>query len=217
MNYSIPGFPVLHYLLGLVKFVSTKSVMSSSHLILCCPLLLLPSIVLSNRVFSNESALRIWWPSTGASASASVLPVSIQGWFPLRLTDLPAVPGTLKSLLHHHNLKSSILGACSNSCPLSWWYHPTISSSVVPFSSCLQSFSATGSFPMSQFLTSGGQSIGLSASATVLPMNIQGWFPLELAGLIPLQSKGLSRVFSSTPIQKHQFFSTQHLSKLVQV
>ena len=109
MNYSIPGFPVLHYLLGLVKFVSTKSVMSFSHLILCCPLLLLPSIVLSNRVFSNESALRIWWPSTGASASASVLPVSIQGWFPLRLTDLPAVPGTLKSLLHHHNLKSSIL------------------------------------------------------------------------------------------------------------
>ena len=81
---------------------------------------------------------------------------------------------------------------------LSWWYHPTISSSVVPFSSCLQSFPASGSFQMSQFLVSGGQSIGVSASPSVLPMNIQDWFPLELTGLISLQSKGLSRVFSNT-------------------
>ena len=85
---SIPGFLALHYLPELVKFMSTKSVMPSSYLVLCGPLLLLPSIFLSNRVFSNESALRIWWPSTGASASTSVLPVNIQGWSPLRLTGL---------------------------------------------------------------------------------------------------------------------------------
>ena len=98
---------------------------------------------------------------------------------------------------------------CSNSCPLSLWYHPTISSSVVPFSSCPQSFPASGSFPMSRLFTSGGQSIGVSASASGLPMNIQGWFPLGLASLISLLSKGLSRVFSSTIVQKHQFFSAQ--------
>ena len=99
--------------------------------------------------------------------------------------------------------------ACSNSCPSSRWCHSTISSSVVPFSSCLQSFSASGSFPMSEFLASGGQSVGVSALASVLPMNIQDWFPLEFTGWISLQSKGLSRVFSNTTVQKHQFFSTQ--------
>jgi len=88
--------------------------------------------------------------------------------------------------------------ACSNSCPSSQGCHPTISSSVVPFSSCLQSFPESGSFPMSQFFASGGQSVGASTSASVLPMNIQGWFPLGLTGLILLQSKGLSRVFSNT-------------------
>ena len=100
-------------------------------------------------------------------------------------------------------------GACSNSCPLSQWCNPTISSSVIPFSSCFQSFPAPGSFPMSQFFASGGQSIGASASASVLPMNIQDWFPLGWTGWISLQSKGLSRVFSKTTIQKHQFFGTQ--------
>ena len=99
--------------------------------------------------------------------------------------------------------------ACSNSCPSSQWCHPTISSSVVPFSSCLHSFPASGSFLMSQFFTSGGQNIGTSASASVLPMNIQGWFPLGWTGLIFLQSKGLSRVFSSITGQKNQFFGTQ--------
>ena len=94
-------------------------------------------------------------------------------------------------------------------CPLSQWCHPTISSSVVPFSSCLQSFPASGSFLMSQFFTSGGQSIGISASASVLPMNTQGWFLWGLTGLISLQSRGLSRVLSSTIVQKHQFFSPQ--------
>ena len=97
-------------------------------------------------------------------------------------------------------------GACSNSCPLSLWCHPTISSSVVPFSSCLQSFPMLGSFLMSQLFTSGSQSIG--ASASVLPINIQSWFPLGWTGWISLLTKGLSRVFSSTTVQKHQFFST---------
>ena len=94
-------------------------------------------------------------------------------------------------------------GACSNSCPSSWWCHPTISSSVIPFSSCLQSFPASGSFPRSQFFTSGGQGIAASASASVLPMNIQDWFPLGWTGWISLESKGLSRVFSNTTVQKH--------------
>ena len=98
---------------------------------------------------------------------------------------------------------------CSNSCPLSWWCHQTISSSVVLFSSCLQSFPASGSFLMSWLFASGGQSIRALASVSVLPVNIQGWFPLGLTGLIPLLSKGLSRVFSSTTAQKHQFFNTQ--------
>ena len=94
---------------------------------------------------------------------------------------------------------------CSNSCPLSRWCHPTISSSVIPF--CLQSFPASGSFPVSQLFASGGQSIRALASA--LPMNIQGWFPLGLTGLISLQSKGLSRVFSSITIWRHRFFGAQ--------
>ena len=100
-------------------------------------------------------------------------------------------------------------GACSNWCSSSWWCHSTISSSVVPFFSCLQSFPASGSFLMSQFFASGGQSIGASASASVLPMNIQDWFPLGWTGWISLQSKGLSRVFSNTTVQKHQFFGAQ--------
>ena len=96
---------------------------------------------------------------------------------------------------------------CSNSCPFSQWCHPTISSSVAPFSSCLQSFPASGSFPMCWLFASGGESI--RASASVLPVSIQGWFPLGLTGLISLLSKGLSRVFSSTTVWKHQFFGTQ--------
>ena len=104
---------------------------------------------------------------------------------------------------------SLIPGACSNSCPLSWCCHPTISSSVIPFSSHFQSFPASGSFPVSQFFASGGQSIGVSASASVLPMNIQDWFPLRLTDLISLQSKGLWRVFSNITVWKHWFFSTQ--------
>ena len=100
-------------------------------------------------------------------------------------------------------------GVCSNSHPLIWWLHPIISSSVVPFSPCLQSFPASGSFPMRPFFASGGSSIRASPSASVLPMNIQCWSPLGRTGWISLQSNGLSRVFSSTTVQKHQFFGPQ--------
>ena len=98
-------------------------------------------------------------------------------------------------------------GVCSDSCLLNPWCHPTISSSVIPFSSCPQSFPASGSFPVSQLFSSGGQSIGAQASASVLLMDIQDWFNLGLTGLISLLSKALSRAFSNTTVQKHQFFS----------
>ena len=104
---------------------------------------------------------------------------------------------------------SSSPGICSNSCPLSWWCYPTISSSVIPFSSCLQSFPASGSFLMSWLFTSDGPSIGVLVLASVLLMNIQGWFPLGLTDLISLLSKWFSRVFSNTTVQNHQFFSAQ--------
>ena len=194
--------------------------------------------------------------SIGASALASVLPINIQGWFPLGLTHLISLLskglsrvfssstvqkhqffGAQPSLwsdshictwlleknialtiwtfvskmmsLLFNILSRFVVRVCSDSCPLSQWCHPTISSSVGPFSCCLQSFPASGSFPMSQLFPSGGQSIGASASALVLPMNIQGWFLLGLTGLICLLSKGLSRVLSSSTVQKHQFFSAQ--------
>ena len=99
--------------------------------------------------------------------------------------------------------------ACSNSCPLSLWCHPTISSSVIPFSSCLQSFPASGSFPVSQLFASGGLSIGASASASILLMNSHDWSPLGWTGLISVQSKGVSRAFSNTTVQKYQFFGPQ--------
>ena len=104
---------------------------------------------------------------------------------------------------------SSTPGGYPNSCPLSQWCHLTISSSVIPIFTCLQSFPASGSFQMSQLFVSGGQSIGVSASTSVLPVNVQDWFPLGWTGWISLQSKGLSRVFSNTTVQKHQFFSAQ--------
>jgi len=104
---------------------------------------------------------------------------------------------------------SPTAGVYPNPCPLSQWCHPTISSSVVPFSSCPQSFPASGSFPMSQLFASGGQSIGVSPSTSVLPMNTQDWSPSEWTGWISLQSKGLSRVFSNTTVQKHQLFGAQ--------
>ena len=134
----------------------------------------------------------------------------------LYLTNVVAVVWLLSGVwplqlhgLQHTRLPCSSLshGVFSYSCPLSQWCHPTISFSVIPFSSRLQSFLASGYFPMSWLFNSGGQSIGPSAS--VLPMNIQGWFSLGLTGLVSLQSQGLSRIFSSTTIQKHQFFGAQ--------
>ena len=110
---------------------------------------------------------------------------------------------------HQPTCPSPTPGVYSNSRPSSRWCHPTISSSVIPFSSRLQSFPASGSFPMSEPFASGGQSIGVSASSSVLPMNIQDWFSLGLTGWISLRSKELSRVFSNTIVQKHQFFSAQ--------
>ena len=226
--------------------------MPSNYPILCCPLLLLPSIFPSNGiVFSNESVLCIRWPKLW-SFSFSISPSNEHSGlisFKIDWFDLLAVQGTLNSLFQHHNSKPSVLwssaffmvqhsnsyirsdqisrlvmsdslwphesqharppcpsptpGVYSKSCPLSWWCHPTISSSVVPFSSCLQSFLASGSFQMSQLFASGGQSIGVSASTSVLPMNTQDWFPLRWTGWISLHSKGLSKVFSNTTVQKN--------------
>ena len=123
---------------------------------------------------------------------------------------------SLSPTLRPHGLQHSRIpcpsttpGAYSHLCPSSWWCHPTISASVIPFSSCLQSFPASRSFQMSQFFTSGGHSIGISASVSVLPINIQDWFPLGWTGWISLLSKGLSRVFSNMTVQRHRFFSTQ--------
>ena len=167
--------------------------------------------------------------SIGASASASVLPMNIQGWFPLGLTGwislqskglsrvfFSSVHSVVSKSLWPQELQRAMPpcptptpGAYPNSCPLNRWCDPIISSSVVPFSSCPQSFPASGSFQMSQFFTSGGQSIGVSASTSVLPMNIQDWFPLRWIGWISLQSKELSRVFFNMIVQKHQFFGTQ--------
>ena len=113
------------------------------------------------------------------------------------------------TVAHQASCPSPSPRVCSKSCPLSQWCHRTIWSSVIPFSFCLQYFPASGYFPISQFFTSVGQSIGASASASVLLMNIQDWFPLGLTGWISLQSKGLSGIFSNTTAQKHQFFGVQ--------
>ena len=133
----------------------------------------------------------------------------------LKVLQFTSVPQSCPTLQPHRlqpagpPCPSPTLGAYSNSCLLSWWCHPTISSSVVPFSSCLQSFPASRCFQMSQIFTSDGQNIGVSSSTSVLPVNPQDWFPLEWTGWISLLSKGLSRVFSNTTVQKHQFFGAQ--------
>ena len=202
--------------------------MPSNHLILCHPLLLPPSIFPSIRVFTSESVLRSRWPKYWSFSFIISLSNEYSGliFFRMDWLDILAVQGTLKSLLQHQSISSSVLSflfsptLCNpclpcllstprvhpNPCPWSWWCHPTISSSVIPFSSCLQSIPASGSLPKSQFFATGGQSTGVSASASVLPMNIQDWFSLGWTGWISLQSKGLSRVFSNTTVQKHQFF-----------
>ena len=119
---------------------------------------------------------------------------------------------SLWTVTHQASLSITNSRACSNSCPSSRWCHLTLSSSIVPFSSCLQSLPGLGSFPRNPFFASGGQSVRVSALALVLPMNIQDWFPLGWTGWISLQSKGLSRIFSNTTVQKHQFFGTHFSS-----
>ena len=152
------------------------------------------------------TAIRNWrpWPiNTRKNAQHHSLFSSVQSLSHIWLFATPWIMACQASL----SITSS--GVYSNSCPSSWWCHPAISSSVVPFSSCPQSLQASGCFSMSQLFAWGGQSIGVSASASVLPMNTQDWSTLGWTGWISLQSKGLSRVFSNTTVQKHQFFGTQ--------
>ena len=264
--------------------------MPSNYLILCCPLLLLPSIFPSIRVFSNKSVLGIRWTKYWSFSFSISLSNEYSGLIPFIMDwlYLLAVQGTLKSLLQHHSSRASVLQcsaffivqlshlymttgktialtrrtfvgkvisllfnmlsvqvghdfspkefssvtqSCRTLCDpmdcsmpglpvhhISSWSLPRLmsiesvmpSNNLIPFSSCFQPFPASGSFQMSQLFTSGGPSIGVSASTSVLPMNIQDWFPLGWTGWISLQSKGLSRVFSNTTVQKHQFFRTQH-------
>ena len=161
-----------------------------------------------NKVHNKCNVLESLWSHS---------PTSVHGKIVFHETDLlPFSHSVVCDSLRPHTLQharlpcpSPTLRACSNSCLSSWWCHPTISSSVVPFSSHFQSFPASGSFPMSQFFESGGQSIGVSASTSVLPMSIQDWFPLGWTSWISLQSKGVSRVFSNTTLQKHQLFGAQ--------
>ena len=137
-------------------------------------------------------------------------------WFVIQFSSVHFNHSVMSDSLQPHELQharppcpSPTPGVYPNSCPSSQWCHPTISSSVIPFSSCLQSFPISGSFQMSQLFPSVGQSTGVSASASVLPMNTQNWSPLGWTGWISLQSKGFSRVFSNTTVQKHKFFGAQ--------
>ena len=150
--------------------------------------------------------------------SSPFLPTHFVRWsFLLRTIQFHFSRSVMSDSLWPHELQHSrppcpspTPGVYPNSCPLSWWCHPTISSFVILFSSCLQSFQTSGSFQMHQLFASGGQNIGVSSSTSVLPMSTQDWSPLGWTGWISLQSKGLSRVFSNTTVQKHQFFCAQH-------
>ena len=212
MECSTPGFPVHHQLPELaqthVHWVSDD--IQPSH----------PVIPFSSRLqsFSASRSFPVsqfsasGGPSIAASASASVLPMNIQDWFPLGLlTGLlicKSMNCSTPGFPVHHQLPELTQTHVH-------WVNDAIQPShpVIPFSSCFQSFPAAGSFQMSQLFTSGGQTIGVSASASVLPMNIQDRFPLGWTGWIILQSKVLSRVFSNTTVQKHQIFGTQHSSQ----
>ena len=193
MNCSSPVFPVLHYL------------PVHAHSLQSCPTLRNPmdcgQAPLSMGLFRQEYWSGLPLPPPGALPDPGIEPVFPALQADSLLTEIPWKP----------SLSSAV---CSNSCPLSRWCHPTISSSVVPFSSCLQSFPDSESFPMGQFFTSGGQSTGASTSASVLPMNIKNWYPLGLAGLTSLQSKGLSRVFSNTTVWKHQSWALPTFTRI---
>ena len=155
--------------------------------------------------------VKLKWRVSHSVASNSLRPHGLQPTGLLSSVQLLSHVSLQPHGLQHARLPcpSPTPGACSNACKSSQWCHPAISSSVIPFSSRFQSFPASGSFPMSLFFESDGQSIGVSASASLLPMNSQDWSPLGWTGWISLQSKGLSRVFSNTTVQKHQFLSTQ--------
>ena len=187
MDYSIPSFPVLHF--GML--------FAQSCLTLCEPWTTACQVPLSMGFPRQEYWNGLSFPSPEDLPDLGIEPQSPA----LQADSLPSkLQGSCPSL-------SPII--CSNSCPLSQWCHPTISSSVTHFCACSLSFPASGSFSVSLLFISGGQSVGALASASVLPMNIQDWFPLGLTGLISLLSQGLSRVFSSTTIWKHQFISLQ--------
>ena len=172
-----------------------------------------------------KTTLRVPWTARGSNHSILkeinpeyslerlMMKLQFFGHLMQRVDSLEKIEGNLGKIEGQRRMRwlDSITNSWSlpNLCPLSPWCHPTISSSVIPFSTCPQSFPATGSFPMSRLFTSSGQSIGVSPSASVLPMNTQDWSPLGWTGWISLQSKGLSRVFSNTIGQKHQFFSAQ--------
>ena len=181
-------------------------------------------------VVRNESWSQIifwilhWFPRRRGLMRATVSGVCLQTVTPVQHSSVKiwiSHPSKVKSLSHFwlfvtprtaaHQVSLSITSSrvYPNSCASSWWCHPATSSSVVPFSSCLQSFPASGSFQVSQLFPSDGQRIGVSASESVLPMNTQDWSPLGWTGWISLQFKGLSRVFSNTAVQKHQFFGAQ--------
>ena len=169
-----------------------------------------------NHGLSMTLVIMLWVPSWEAEGGqASTWAKSMQT---RQLSSIQFSRSVMSNPLWPHGLQHARLpcpsptpGAYSNSCPLNRWCHPTISSSVVPLSSCLQSFPASGSFSVSQLFASGGQNIGASASASVLPMSIQGWFPLGLTGLISWQFRRLSRVFSNTTVQKHHPFANIHM------
>ena len=163
MDCSIPGFPVFTISHSLLKLMSIEAVMLSNHLILCCPLFLLPSVFPSFRIFSNESALHIRWPKYWS------FNFSISSVRSLSRVQLFETPWTAA---HQASLSITNCQSLLKLMSMRWWCYPSISSSIVPFSSCLQSFPASGSFQMSQFFTSGGQSLGASASASILSMNI---------------------------------------------
>ena len=156
------------------------------------------------------------WESLSFQRLLPVEDVTREGLSPIWFSTVQFSRSVVSNSLGPHELQharppcpSPTPGVYPNSCPLSWWCHLTTSSSVVPVSSCVQSFPTSGSFQMSQLFASGGQKIGVSASTSVLPMNTQDRFPLGWTGWISLQPKGLSRVFSNTTVQKHQFFSVQ--------
>ena len=214
MNWSMLAFPVLHHLPEFAQTHVHWANNLSNHLILCYPLLLFPSMFPSIRVFSSESVLHITWPrywSINFSISPSTEYSGLIS-FGIDQFDL-VVEGILKNLYQHHNSKASIpwcsaFFVVQHSHLYMTTGKPCCCCSVIhPSSFCPQSFPATGTFPVSQLFTSDDQNAGVSTSASVFPLSIQGWFPFRLTGLISLVSKGLSGAFSSTIVQRHQFFS----------